>query len=69
MLSYRYACICLFAVVLLLSAGCANKGIPCPKPSKNKSLVKSIGGGKDFESVSVPTDKNGRVKKRKKLLF
>ncbi|MBF9255467.1 hypothetical protein I2I11_19370 [Pontibacter sp. 172403-2] len=60
---------CSLLLCLLLSvAGCQSKSIPCPKPSGKTSKVKGRGGN-ELEAIRVPFDKNGRIKKRKKLLF
>lgn len=64
----RPFCVLLLCLLLLSSAGCQHKGIPCPKPSGKTTKVKS-NGANELEAIRVPFDKNGRVKKRKKLLF
>jgi hypothetical protein len=51
---------------LLLTSSCQRKGIPCPKPGKSVKVQGKGAGG--LEAIKVPRDKNGRVKKRGKLL-
>ncbi len=58
----------LFCTLLLSVSGCRNKGIACPKPNGKTAKVRGKNGS-EFEAIRVQTDKNGRVKKRKKLLF
>ncbi|MBB6613114.1 hypothetical protein H7F15_18890 [Pontibacter sp. Tf4] len=60
----------LFCAALSLFVGCGNKGIPCPSPT-GKSMKVQAKGAAGLEAIKVPTDKNGRVQKRKKkfLLF
>ncbi|MCC9135904.1 hypothetical protein ACFSKU_17920 [Pontibacter silvestris] len=71
MLKCRSFLLPLFCLVLLLGAeSCQRKGIPCPKPTGKRNRVSMKDqAGHGFEAIKVPTDKNGRVKKRKKLLF
>ena len=57
----------LLCLLLLLGTGCQHRGIPCPTQHGRKTTVKSQGSA-GLEAISVPRDKNGRVKKRKKLL-
>ena len=52
---------------LLFASGCQRKGIPCPKPGKSVKVQGKGAGG--LEAIKVNRDKNGRVKKRGKLLF
>ncbi|MEJ8758485.1 hypothetical protein WG947_15835 [Pontibacter sp. H259] len=60
----------LIYVALLFFVGCGNKGIPCPSPT-GKSVKVQAKGAAGLQAISVPTDKNGLVQKRKKkfLLF
>ncbi|WP_242922176.1 hypothetical protein [Pontibacter liquoris] len=58
----------ILSIFLLAGTGCQRKGIiPCPKQNGKNVMVKSKGAG-SLEAISVPTDKNGRVKKHRKLL-
>jgi len=58
----------LFCFALLVFTGCGNKGIPCPSPTGKSVKVKAKGAA-GLEAISVPTDKNGRVQKRKKFVL
>jgi len=61
--------LCMLLCLLLLSGtGCQRKGIACPKPNGKSAKVKN-NGTNELEAIRVPFDKNGRVKKRKKLLL
>ncbi|WP_224744173.1 hypothetical protein [Pontibacter aquaedesilientis] len=54
-------------MALLLGTGCQRKGIPCPKPGKTTKLSGKNANG--LEAVRVDMDKNGRVKKKRWLIF
>ncbi|MDX5482308.1 MAG: hypothetical protein LPK07_11565 [Hymenobacteraceae bacterium] len=70
MLKRRALLLYLLCLPLLLGSSCQRKGIiPCPKPSSKRNKIEVLGpGGKGLEGVNVETDKNGRVKKRKRIL-
>ncbi|MBD1397218.1 hypothetical protein H9Q13_08585 [Pontibacter sp. JH31] len=57
----------LLCMALLLGTGCQRKGIPCPKPGKTTKLSGKNANG--LEAVRVDMDKNGRVKKKRWLIF
>lgn len=61
----RFLILPLLCVALLFGAGCQRKGIPCPKPGKTTKLQGKNATG--LEAVRVNMDKNGRVKKRRRL--
>ena len=53
---------------LLVFTGCGKKGIPCPSPT-GKSVKVQAKGAAGLEAIKVPTDKNGRVQKRKRFVL
>lgn len=55
----------LLLCVTLLGTGCQRKGIPCPKPGKTSKVSGKNATG--LEAVRVDMDKNGRVKKKKRM--
>ncbi|HEY4652230.1 MAG TPA: hypothetical protein VIG72_12495 [Pontibacter sp.] len=58
----------LLCAALLVFSGCGKKGIPCPSPT-GKSVKVQEKGAAGLQAIKVPTDKNGRVQKRKKFVF
>lgn len=58
----------LVCFALLVFTGCGKKGIPCPSPT-GKSVKVMAKGAAGLEAIKVPTDKNGRVQKRKKFVL
>jgi hypothetical protein len=61
---FRFILLSLFCLALLFGTGCQRKGIPCPKPSKQRVKIQSKNAS-GLEGVSVPMDKNGLVKKKR----
>lgn len=61
----RFLILPLLCVALLFGAGCQRKGIPCPKPGKTTKLQGKNAAG--LEAVRVNMDKNGRVKKKRRI--
>ena len=60
----RFLFLSLFCLALLFGSACQRKGIPCPKPSKQRVKVQGKNAS-GLEGTSVPMNKNGLVKKKR----